>query len=164
MQDVRQTKHIQVSYANARHARSHGNVSHHLQVSLHPRIDHKKFRVFSGFGQQLGPIVVFNAGGAIDGLAAIFPKTVTRLFSLAAQRPLDEKTLEETRRLQWKVSTAEEFIVKNGILGIREGIFKVLGFGHLSGGRLPLRGALAQGAYEEWDEVLAQMAEEEKSL
>lgn len=66
--------------------------------------------------------------------------------------------------MQWKVSTAEEFIVKHGILGIREGIFKVLGFGHLSGGRLPLRGALAKGAYEEWDEVLAQMAEEENKL
>lgn len=89
---------------------------------------------------------------------------MTRLFSLAAKRPLDESTLEETRRLQWKVSTAEEFIVKHGILGIREGIFKVLGFGHLSGGRLPLRGALAKGAYEEWDEVLAQMAEEENKL
>lgn len=54
--------------------------------------------------------------------------------------------------------------MKHGILGIREGIFKVLGFGHLSGGRLPLRGALAKGAYEEWDEVLAQMAEEENKL
>ncbi|WAO97319.1 Putative 4-hydroxy-2-oxoglutarate aldolase, mitochondrial [Fusarium falciforme] len=143
---------------------SHGNVSHHLQLSLHPKIDHSKFRVFSGFGQQLGPIVVFNAGGVIDGLAAIFPKTVTHLFSLAAKRPLDEWTLEETHRLQWKVSTAEEFIVKHGILGIREAIFKVLGFGHLSGGRLPLRGALAKGAYDEWDEVLGQLAYEESKL
>ncbi|KAI5456692.1 dihydrodipicolinate synthase [Mariannaea sp. PMI_226] len=143
---------------------SHGNVSHHVQVSLHPKIDHSKFRVFSGFGQQLGPIVVFNAAGVIDGLAAIFPKTVTRLFSLAAKRPLDEPTLEETRRLQWKVSTAEEYIVTHGILGIREAIFKVLGFGHLSGGRLPLRGALAKGAYEKWDEVIGQMVEEEKKI
>ncbi|KAM5344196.1 hypothetical protein ACJ41O_012733 [Fusarium nematophilum] len=143
---------------------SHGNVSHHLQVSLHPKIDHSKFRVFSGFGQQLGPIVVFNAGGVIDGLAAIYPKTVTRLFSLAAKRPLDEPALEETRRLQWKVSSAEEFIVKTGILGIREGIYKVLGLGHLEGGRLPLRGALATGAYEEWNDILGQMAEEENKL
>lgn len=143
---------------------SHGNVSHHVQLSLHPKIDHSKFRVYSGFGQQLGPIVVFNAGGVIDGLAAIFPKTVTRLFSLASKRPLDEETLEEVRRLQWKVSTTEEFIVKHGILGIREGIYKVLGFGHLEGGRLPLKGAMAKGAYEEWDEVFAFMAEEENKL
>lgn len=139
-------------------------MSHHVQVSLNPKIDHSRFRVFSGFGQQLGPIVVFNAGGVIDGLAAIFPKTVSRLFSLAAKRPLDEATLEEVRRLQWKVSATEEFIVKHGILGIREGIYKVLGFGHLSGGRLPLRGALAPGAYEEWADIFAQMKAEEDQL
>ncbi|CRK15542.1 hypothetical protein BN1708_002769, partial [Verticillium longisporum] len=143
---------------------SHGNVSHHVQVSLHPKIDHSKFRVYSGFGQQLGPIVVFNAAGVIDGLAAIYPKTITRLFKLASQRPADEKTQEEVRRLQWKVSSAEEFIVKNGILGIREAIFKVLGFGHLKGGRLPLKGTLAQGVWEEWSDILGQMADEEKSL
>ncbi|KAK7424132.1 hypothetical protein QQZ08_008738 [Neonectria magnoliae] len=141
---------------------SHGNVSYHVQVSLHPKIDHSKFRVYSGFGQQLGPIVVFNAGGVIDGLAAIYPKTVARLFGLAAKRLLDESTLEEVRRLQWKVSAAEEFIVNNGILGIREGIYKVLGFGHLSGGRLPLRGALPEGTYDKWSDILGQMAEEEK--
>jgi len=141
---------------------SHGNVSHHIQVSLHPKIDHTQFRVFSGFGQQLGPIVVFDAGGVIDGLAAIFPRTVSRLFSLASQRPLDEATLQEVRRLQWKISSTEEFIVKNGVLGIREAIYKVLGFGHLSGGRLPLRGSMAAGAYEQWGEVFGQMLEEEK--
>lgn len=139
-------------------------MSHHIQVSLNPKIDHSQFRVFSGFGQQLGPIVVFNAGGVIDGLAAIFPKTVSRLFALAAKRPLDEPTLEEVRRLQWKVSATEEFIVKHGILGIREGIYKVLGFGHLSGGRLPLRGALATGDFEQWSEIFAQMTEEENKL
>ncbi|KAH7139787.1 dihydrodipicolinate synthase [Dactylonectria estremocensis] len=114
---------------------SHGDVSYHVQVSLHPSINHSKFRVYSGFGQQLGPIV----------------------------RPLDESTLEEVRRLQWKVSAAEEFIVNHGILGIRESIGKELGFGHLSGGRLPLRSALAAGVFENWRSViLGQMAEEEK--
>ena len=132
-----------------------------MQVSLNPKIDHSKFRVYSGFGQQLGPIVVFNAGGVIDGLAAIFPKSISRLFALAAKRPMNEATLEDVRRLQWKVSAAEEFIVKNGIFGIREAIYKVLGFGHLSGGRLPLRGAMAKGAYEEWNDIFSQMKEEE---
>lgn len=101
---------------------------------------------------------------AAPGHGSIFPKTMSRLFSLAAKPPLDGPTLEETRRLQWKVSTAEEFIVKNSILGIRKAIFQFLGFSHLSGGRLPLRGALAKGAYEEWDEVLGQLAYEESKL
>ncbi|KAF4122833.1 2-keto-3-deoxy-L-rhamnonate aldolase [Geosmithia morbida] len=144
---------------------SHGNVSYHVQVSLHPEIDHSSFRVFSGFGQQLGPIVVFNAGGVIDGLAAIFPKTVARLFSLAAKRPLDEATLEETRRLQWKVSSAEEFVGKFGIVGIKEAIYKVHGLGNLNGGRLPLKGSLPSGAYAQWEGgIFGQMLEEEKKL
>ncbi|KAF5650832.1 dihydrodipicolinate synthase [Fusarium sp. NRRL 25303] len=143
---------------------SHGNVSHHVQLSLHPEVDHSRFRVFSGFGQQLGPIVIFNAAGVIDGLAAIFPKTVTRLFSLAAKRPLDDSALVEVQRLQWKISMAEEFIVKHGVLGIREDIFRVLGFGHLSGGRLPLRGVLPEGIYKDWAGVIGQIEIEEKKL
>uniref|UniRef100_A0A0C4DIY7 4-hydroxy-2-oxoglutarate aldolase, mitochondrial n=1 Tax=Fusarium oxysporum (strain Fo5176) TaxID=660025 RepID=A0A0C4DIY7_FUSOF len=131
---------------------------------FHPNVAHFKFRVFSGFGQQLGPVVTFNAAGVIDGLAAIFPKTVARLFSLTAKRPLDGSALEEVQRLQWKVSTAEEFIVKYGVLGIREGIFRVLGFGHLSGGRLPLRGVLPEGVYKDWTEGIRQMEDEEKKL
>ncbi|KAL2758334.1 hypothetical protein ACRALDRAFT_1048161 [Sodiomyces alcalophilus JCM 7366] len=143
---------------------SHGNVSHHVQLSLHPSIDHTKFRVYSGFGQQLGPIVLFNAAGVIDGLAAIFPKTVSRLYSLAASQPLDEATLQEVQRLQWKVSTAEEFIVKNGIIGIRDAIYKVLGFGHLRGGRLPLQGSLPPGEFEKWSSIFEEMTREEKAL
>ncbi|KEY71178.1 hypothetical protein S7711_02291 [Stachybotrys chartarum IBT 7711] len=143
---------------------SHGNVSHHLQVSLHPKIDASKFRVYSGFGQQLGPIVLFNAAGAIDGLGAIFPKTVSRLFRLVSERPAREETLEEARKLQWQVSAAEEYIVRTGVLGIREAIYKVLGFGHLEGGRAPLRGRLADGEYDKWSDILGKMTETEKSL
>lgn len=126
-----------------------------MQVSLNPIIDYSKFRVYSDFGQKLGPIVVFNAYGVIDGLAAIFPKSISRLFALAAKRPLDEATFEEVGRLQWKVSVEKEFIVENGVLGIREAIYKVLGFGHLSGGRLPLKGAIAKRAYEEWNDIFS---------
>lgn len=100
----------------------------------------------------------------IDGLATIYLKTVPHLFSLAAKRPLDEATLEKVRRLQWKVSAAQEFIVNHGILGIREGMYEELPFGHLSGGRLPLRGALAVGAFEEWNGILGYIVEEEKIL
>ncbi|KAI9154762.1 L-threo-3-deoxy-hexylosonate aldolase [Paramyrothecium foliicola] len=143
---------------------SHGNVSHHLQVSLHPDIDSSKFRVYSGFGQQLGPIVLFNAAGAIDGLGAIFPKTVTRLFGLVSERPAKEETLQEARKLQWLVSSAEEFIVKNGVIGISEAIYRVLGFGGLEGGRLPIRGKMADGEWENWSNIIGKITEVENSL
>ncbi|KAK7701610.1 hypothetical protein SLS57_011659 [Botryosphaeria dothidea] len=143
---------------------SHGNVSHHVQVSTHPQIDAKAFRVYSGFGQQLGPIVLFGAAGVIDGLAAIYPKTVSRLFELAAKKPVDDATLKEVQDLQYRVSAAEEFIGKNGILGIREGIYRVLGIGNLEGGRLPLRGKIAEGEWEKWGVVTGAMAEIEAKI
>jgi len=128
-------------------------VSHHVQVSLDPAIDHGKFRVYSGFGQQLGPIVFFGAAGVIDGLAAFFPRTVVRLMSLIATRldgkqPVGAAQLDEIRRLQYVVSRAEEFIVRTGIVGIKEATYRVAGFGTLEGGRLPLKGRLADGEYE----------------
>jgi len=128
--------------------RSHGNVSHHVQVSLDPEIDHEKFRVYSGFGQQLGPIVQFGAAGVIDGMAAFFPRTVVRLFSLLEQAEQDAATKAEILKLQYQVSRAEEFIARYGILGIREGVARVAGFGNLEGGRLPIRGKLAEGEWE----------------
>lgn len=139
-------------------------MSHHLQVSLHPEIEASKFRVYSGFGQQLGPIVLFNAAGAIDGLGAIFPKTVTRLFSLVSERPAKEGTLEEARKLQWLVSSAEEFIVKNGVLGICEAIYRVQGLGHLEAGRAPIRGKLADGEWDRWTKIMSKMTDIENGL
>ena len=136
---------------------SHGNVSHHVQVSLDPAIDHSKFRVYSGFGQQLGPIVLFGAAGVIDGLAAIYPRTVARLFELAAKRPVTEEALKEMHSLQFAVSRAEEMIGKWGIVGIKEGVYQVLKMGNLEGGRLPLKGRMPNGEWENWNAAMGAM-------
>lgn len=140
-------------------------MSHHVQVSLDPAIDHAKFRVFSGFGQQLGPIVFFGAAGVIDGLAAIYPKTVVRLMDLAEKRPIEPDALAEIQRLQYVVSKAEEYIGKTGIIGIKEAVFRVTGMGTLEGGRLPLKGKLPDGEWEKLREVyLADVEKSESSL
>lgn len=143
---------------------SHGNVSHHVQVSLDPEIDHRKFRVYSGFGQQLGPIVYFGAAGVIDGLAAIYPKTVARLMQLAEKKPNDDDAVDEMYKLQFAVSSAEEFVGRWGIVGIKEGVQRVLGMGTLEGGRLPLKGKLPEGEWEKWDKVLGRIQKIEESL
>lgn len=148
-------------YADQSPNRSHGNVSYHVQVSLEPAIDHNKFRVYSGFGQQLGPIVFFGAAGVIDGLAAIYPKTVVRLMELSEKRPITQEALAEIHKLQYVVSKAEEFIGKTGIVGIKEAVYRVTGMGTLEGGRLPLKGKLADG---DWDTLRAAYLEDvEKS-
>jgi 2-keto-3-deoxy-L-rhamnonate aldolase len=136
---------------------SHGNVSHHLQVSLDPSIDHSHFRVYSGFGQQLGPIVLFGAAGVIDGLAAIYPRTVARLFDLAMKRPVELQTLRDIQALQFAVSRAEEMVAKWGIVGIKEGIYQVLKIGNLGGGRLPLKGSLPEGEWASWSVAMDAM-------
>ncbi|KAB5540248.1 dihydrodipicolinate synthetase [Coniochaeta sp. 2T2.1] len=145
---------------------SHGNVSHHVQVSLDPNIDHDNFRVFSGFGQQLGPIVVFGAAGVIDGLAAIYPKTVVALFNAVAKvNEGDKEALKEARRLQYVVSKAEEFIGKTGVVGIKDAVYRVTGLGENEGGRLPLKGRLEDGQWEALrGQYLDDIEAEEKNL
>lgn len=143
---------------------SHGNVSHHVQVSLSPAIDHSNFRVYSGFGQQLGPIVMFGAAGVIDGLAAIYPATVARLFDLASKSPLQHEDMYEIQSLQFIVSRAEEMVGKWGIVGIKEGIFQVLKFGNMDGGRLPLKGSMPRGEWESWSVAMDAMKETEATL
>lgn len=108
--------------------------------------------------------MLFNAAGAIDALAAVYPKTLMRLHTLLAERPAREETLEEARRLQWLVSSTQQWIVEKGARGIREAIFRVLGFGNLEGGRAPLRGRVAEGEWEKWSELMTQIGKVEASL
>ncbi|KAK4653379.1 hypothetical protein QC762_507350 [Podospora pseudocomata] len=127
---------------------SHGNVSIHLQVGLDLGIDHEGFRVYSGFGQQLGPVVLFGGAGVIDGLAGFYPRTVVRLMGLVEGGELAGERRKEVQRLQYVVSKAEEFIVRYGIFGIKEAVFRVTGLGSLEKGRPPLLGGLAEGEWE----------------
>ncbi|KAF3010841.1 hypothetical protein E8E13_008861 [Curvularia kusanoi] len=143
---------------------SHAVVSWHNQVSLDPKIDHSKFKVYSGLGQQLGPIVFFDAAGVIDGLAAIYPKTVCSLFKLAETRPISNDNLEKIKKLQYTVSTTEEFIGKYGIVGIKEAVKRVTGYGTLEGGRLPIKGKLPEGEWEKWSETWERIQNTEESL
>jgi 2-keto-3-deoxy-L-rhamnonate aldolase len=128
--------------------RSHGNVPLHVQVSLDPAIDHDKFRVYSGLGNQLGPVVAFGAAGVIDGLAAAYPKTVVRLMDLTLKDQPTKDEREEIRWLQFAISQGEELVMRSGVLGIKEACFRVAGFRNLEGGRLPLKGKLPEGAWE----------------
>lgn len=143
---------------------SHGDVGFHVQVSLDPEIDHAKFRVYSGFGQQLGPIVLFGAAGVIDALAAVFPKSVSLLMKLSEKRPVDDETLTRIHELQYTISAATVFVVKDGIVGIKEAVTRVLGFGTYEGGRLPIKGRLADGEWDKGQEVIARIQKLEDSI
>lgn len=131
---------------------------------MDPEIDHSKFRVFSGFGQQLGPIVFFGAAGVIDGLAAMYPRTISRLMDLSERRPIEPEVLAEIQTMQFAVSCAEEYIGAWGIVGIKEGVYRVLGMGNQEGGRLPLKGKLSDEQWNTWSTAMSRMAALEKSI
>lgn len=134
---------------------SHGDAALHGQVALDPEVQKNGFNLFTGLGQHLLPVMQVGVVGAIDGLAAFYPKQVVRLWELAKE--IDEgKITEENRKkakaLQWAVSRAEELVVKKGTVGVKEGCKRV-GFGD-GRCRLPLVGGIDDGEWMNWQGVI----------
>jgi 2-keto-3-deoxy-L-rhamnonate aldolase len=142
---------------------SHGDVSTHTLVAANPKINHKAFHTFTGLGQQLLPVLTVGGAGAIDGLAGFYPRTVVRLFELYTS---GEGKREEMVALQYKISAAEEYVVKWGTVGIKEAISRVLSLGDRDGTRLPLHGGLPGGdaEWKKWEAIMAAVGDVEKSL
>jgi 2-keto-3-deoxy-L-rhamnonate aldolase len=143
---------------------SHGDVSVHAQVALDPEIDHNNFALFTGLGQHLFPVVQVGCAGAIDGLAGFYPASMVRLFELAAAESMGKAEREEARKIQWAASSADELIVKWGIIAIKEAIARVLGFGHKEGTRLPLKGVMGDEEWNQWGPVMAEMERVESAV
>ncbi|KAA8895825.1 dihydrodipicolinate synthase [Sphaerosporella brunnea] len=143
---------------------SHGDISAHCQVALDPAIDHERFALFTGLGQHLFPAVQVGVAGAIDGLAAFYPASMVRLFELASADEMGSKQREEARRIQWAASRAEELVVGCGVVGIKEAVARVCGFGDADGTRLPLLGGLGDQEWKRWEPVMAEMERVEKAV
>ena len=155
---------------------SHGNLDDHILLASSPTINHSQFQVFTGLGQQLLPLLTIGGAGAIDGLAAIYPRTVVKLYDTfhatlgenagkSDGAGIKEK-LEEMRRLQYHISAAEKLIARWGTVGIKEACARVLGFGDADGARLPLRGGFPDGdaEWKKWDGPLGELEKIEKAL
>lgn len=115
-----------------------------------------KFATFTGLGQQLLPVLMVGGAGAIDGLAAIFPRAVVRLYDL-----IKEGEWQEARALQEIVARAEGLVVEHGVVGAKEGVKRVLGLE--SECRLPLRAGMSDEAWREWEGVVDELREVERS-
>jgi 2-keto-3-deoxy-L-rhamnonate aldolase len=143
---------------------SHSDLSVHAQVALDPEIDHDHFVLFTGLGQHLFPAVQVGCAGAIDGLAAFYPASMVRLFELASAESMGKAERDEARKIQWAASSAEELVVKGGLVAIKEAIARVLGFGHKEGTRLPLKGGLGDEEWNRWGPVMAEMERVESAV
>lgn len=85
-------------------------------------------------------------------------------MDLAERRPIEPKVLEDIQSMQFAVSSAEEFIGAWGIVGIKEGVYRVLGMGNQEGGRLPLKGRLSDEQWNNWSVAMSRMEVLEKSI
>ncbi|KAL8688599.1 MAG: hypothetical protein Q9218_005532 [Villophora microphyllina] len=136
---------------------SHGDLTLHTLLASSPlesmKIDH--FTTFTGLGQQLLPVLTVGGAGAIDGLAAIFPQTLVRLYGL-----IKDGRTDEARRLQELVARGEGLVVGKGVVGAKEGVKRVLGWE--SECRLPLKGGMSDAEWEAWKEVYAELERVEK--
>lgn len=108
-------------------------------------------------------MVSMGGAGVIDGMAAFFPKTVVRLYNLSVSLPADAEQMKEIQRLQFAVSSMEEFVGAKGIAGIKVAIKKVLDIGELET-RFPITQSVDAGAWGEWKEEVERMRKIEDSL
>ncbi|KAF3905611.1 hypothetical protein ABW21_db0200214 [Orbilia brochopaga] len=150
---------------------SHGNMSHHLILSSSPEIDHSGFRVFTGLGQQLLPLMLSGPGaaGAIDGSAAYFPRSLLRIFALAkkiaSEGGASPSEWKKVHDLQCAYSEVEEWVVKYGTIGIKEAVKKVLGISEgQDGGRLPFYESHVRKDYERFRNTFVVMQDFEDEL
>ncbi|KAL8997308.1 MAG: hypothetical protein Q9169_003400 [Polycauliona sp. 2 TL-2023] len=138
---------------------SHGDLSLHTQLASSPlpSMAHDKFATFTGLGQQLLPVLTVGGAGAIDGLAAIFPKTVVRLYEL-----IKKGDIMEARKLQEVVARGEGLVVGHGVVGVKEGVRRV--FGWDSECRLPLVKGMGEEVWKNWQGVLDELQRIERGL
>jgi 2-keto-3-deoxy-L-rhamnonate aldolase len=148
---------------------SHGNLDDHALIGLSPKIDHNKFHVFTGLGQQLISVLDVGGAGAIDGLAACFPKSLVKLYNLFETRERQEAgkdVIIEMRGLQYRVCKAEKLVVRWGTMGIREAVARLRNFGDNDGGRFPTKGGFPNGDsdWKSWCEAIDALHEVESEL
>jgi len=90
-------------------------------------------------------------------LANIFPRVVVRLYEAAKKGDY-----ESARRIQEIVCRGEELVVGCGVVGIKEGVSRVLGMGDQDGTRLPMKGGLPDGGWAKFEGVVAELETLEK--
>lgn len=125
---------------------THFNLDLYTMLGQNPTIcKTNNFRPFTGLGQVLVPALSVGIYGAIDGLSALFPKVMVKLYSLCK----DGKT-SEASDLQYLVTKADMMILELNVVGIKYAIKQVLNFGDGLTGRPPLNKAVDIDAFKKF--------------
>ncbi|KAF2666872.1 aldolase [Microthyrium microscopicum] len=145
---------------------SHGNLSTHTLVGLSPKIDHTNFRMYTGLGQQLLGVLTVGGAGAIDGLAACFPKTVVQLYNLfmdGEHGTVEQASVTRARELQYKICQGELLVAKWGSVGVRKLLKEEYQIGS-DGSRAPLSGGITSNEWGQHKEAIEMLRECESKI
>lgn len=147
---------------------SHGIIDDQTLIAASPNIDHEKFSVFTGLGQNLLPVLAIGGVAAIDGLAGVFPRVVVRLFNLFNETiasGITKDNIKELRDLQFKICEGEKLVARWGVVGLKEALARVWDFGGAKGARLPIAGGFEDDKeWSKWEKVYQGLKELEESL
>ncbi|KAI1173191.1 hypothetical protein F4777DRAFT_590022 [Nemania sp. FL0916] len=141
------------------------DISWHSQICSNPNIDYTYFHPYTGLGQQMLAAVTLGAFGALDVVGTAFPKSMVRLYQLSALEQPTPEQRKEARDLQWKVATMGEFYNScYNVVGIKEAVHRVRGFGDRNGVRLPLLNTITDEQWDAFSDIINIMIETEDSL
>ncbi|KAJ8127356.1 hypothetical protein O1611_g6281 [Lasiodiplodia mahajangana] len=149
------------------------DISWHSQICSNPNIDYTHFHPYTGLGQQMLAAVTLGAFGALDVVGTAFPKSMVRLYKLSALEQPTPEERKEARDLQWKVATMGEFYnswrmqhlhIPDNVVGIKEAVYRVRGFGDRNGVRLPLLNTITNEQWDAFSDIVNIMIETEDGL
>lgn len=164
------SNNVTITYETFETLSSHSNIVGvkltHFNLDIYSQLGQNKaiceennFRPFTGLGQVLVPALSVGIYGAIDGLSAIFPKTMLRLYNLFL-----EGKVTEAAELQSLVSHADLMIAELNVVGVKNALKKFYGLGECLTGRPPLSKAVDQGEFSKFQPLLKKLFTLEKSL
>lgn len=119
----------------------------------------ENFRPFTGLGQILVPALSVGMYGAIDGLSALFPKIMVKLYTL-----VQENKWKEASELQYLVTKADRMIMELNVVGVKHALKELHGLGQSVIGRPPLSKPVDLQAYLKYAKDIQTLAEVERSL
>ncbi|KAI8631005.1 aldolase [Xylariaceae sp. FL1651] len=158
------------------------DISWHSQISSNPNIDYTHFHPYTGLGQQMLAAVTLGAFGAFDVVGSFFPKSMVQLYKLSALEQPTPEQKKAARDLQYQVAAMGEYLnswyvymtlyiassclvaESYNILGIKEAISRLRGFGDRTGVRLPLLNTITEDEWDAYSDIVSIMEETEKSL
>ncbi|KAI1130368.1 hypothetical protein F5Y10DRAFT_276184 [Nemania abortiva] len=139
------------------------DISWHSQICSNPNIDYTHFHPYTGLGQQMLAAVTLGAFGALDVVGTAFPKSMVRLYKLSALEQPTPEERKEARDLQWK-RVQHTYHVPDNVVGIKEAVYRVRGFGDRNGVRLPLLNTITNEQWDAFSDIINIMIETEDSL